>query len=132
MRNFNMKRRLLALLCAVAACLALLIPWSYAAGVYDDVYLVGVNDTVLLGLISESQMPVRRGNVIYAPYTVLDNKELGLSYALNRSGGTFTIFNRESTLIFQLNGQEGRGVRAGHHYPQRRGIYPSALCVQLF
>lgn len=112
-----MKRRLLALLCAVAACLALLIPWSYAAGVYDDVYLVGVNDTVLLGLISESQMPVRRGNVIYAPYTVLDNKELGLSYALNRSGGTFTIFNRESTLIFQLNGS-GSSDKKGGEYAQ--------------
>ena len=112
-----MKKRLLALLCAVAACLALLIPWSYAASVYDDVYLVGVNDTVLLGLISESQMPVRRGNVIYAPYTVLDNKELGLSYALNRSGGTFTIFNRESTLIFQLNGS-GSADKKGGEYAQ--------------
>lgn len=112
-----MKKRFLGLLCVLAALLVLLIPWSYAAGVYDGVYLVGVNDTVLLGLISESQMPVRRGSVIYAPYTVLDNKELGLSYALNRSGGTFTIFNRESTLIFQLNGA-GAADKKGGEYTQ--------------
>lgn len=112
-----MKKRLLALLCVAAALLVLLVPWSYAAGPYDNVYLVGVNDTVLLGLISESQMPVRRGNVIYAPYTVLDNKELGLNYALNRSGGTFAIFNRESTLIFRLNGS-GSSDKEGWEYTQ--------------
>lgn len=112
-----MKKRFLALLCVLAALLALLIPWSNATGVYDGVYLVGVNDTVLLGLISESQMPVRRGSVIYAPYTVLDNKELGLSYALNRGGGTFTIFNRENTLIFQLNGA-GSADKKGGEYAQ--------------
>lgn len=112
-----MKKRLLALLCAAAAAVILLIPWSYAAGGYDGVYVVGVNDTVLLGLISESQMPVRRGSVIYAPYTVLDNKELGLSYALNRSGGTFTIFNREKTLVFQLSGS-GSADKKGGEYTQ--------------
>lgn len=112
-----MKKRLLPLLCVLAAIVSLLIPWSQAASIYDGVYLVGVNDTVLLGLISESQMPVRRGSVIYAPYTVLDNKELGLSYALNRSGGTFTIFNRERTLIFQLNGS-GSADKKGGEYSQ--------------
>lgn len=112
-----MKKRLLALLCAVAALLTILVPWSSAAGFYDGVYLVGVNDTVLLGLINESQMPVRRGSVIYAPYTVLDNKELELNYALNRNGGTFAIFNRARTLVFQLNGS-GSTDKEGGSYPQ--------------
>lgn len=112
-----MKKRLLALLCVLSALLALLIPWSNAAGVYDDVYLVGINDTVLLGLINESQMPVRRGSVIYAPYTILDNKALGLSYALNRSGGTFAVFNRERTLIFPLSGA-GSSDKKGGEYAQ--------------
>ena len=112
-----MKKRFLALVCVLSAFLVMLIPWSNAAGPYDGVYLVGVNDTVLLGLINDSQMPVRRGNVIYAPYTVLDNKELGLSYALNRNGGTFTIFNRESTLIFQLSGA-GSADKKGGEYSQ--------------
>lgn len=112
-----MKKRFLALLCVLASLLVLLIPWTYAAGAYEGVYLVGINDTVLLNLISESQMPVRRGSVIYAPYTVLDNKELGLSYALNRGGGTFTIFNREKTLIFQLSGA-GSADKKGGEYAQ--------------
>ena len=112
-----MKKRLSALLCAAAAFLIIMIPWSSAANIYDGVYLVGVNDTVLLGLINESQMPVRRGSVIYAPYTVLDNKELELSYALNRGGGTFTIFNREKTLIFQLSGA-GSADKKGGEYAQ--------------
>lgn len=112
-----MKKRFLALLCVFASLLVLLIPWSYAASAYDGVYLVGVNDTVLLGLINESQMPVRRGSVIYAPYTVLDNKELELNYALNRNGGTFAIFNRARTLVFQLNGS-GSADKEGGSYPQ--------------
>lgn len=99
-----MKKRLAATLCVLAIAVTLLLPWPAAAGVYDDIYLVGVNDTVLLGLINANQMPVRRSGVIYAPSTVLDNKELGLSYALNRTGGTFTVYNRKKTVIFQLNG----------------------------
>lgn len=99
-----MRRRVLAVVCALALAMALLLPWSLAAGPYDDIYLVGVNDTVLLGLISADQMPVRRSGTIYAPCTVLDHKELGLSYALNRTAGTFTVYNRKATLIFQLNG----------------------------
>lgn len=112
-----MKKRFLALLCVLAAFLGLLIPWSNAAGPYDNVYLVGINDTVLLGLISESQMPVRRGGMIYAPYTILDYKELGLNYALNRGGGTFTVFTRDRTLIFQLNGS-GSADKKGTEYTQ--------------
>lgn len=99
-----MKKRVIALLCLLTALVTLFIPWSMAAGAYDDIYLVGVNDTVLLGLISADQMPVRRSGTIYAPCTVLDRKELGLSYALNRTAGTFTVYNRKRTLIFQLNG----------------------------
>lgn len=99
-----MKKRALAAICLLAALLVLALPWTAAAGTYDGVYLVGVNDSVLLRLITADQMPVLRSGTIYVPYSVLDNKELGLSYALNRTGGTFTIFNRKQTLIFQLSG----------------------------
>ncbi len=99
-----MKKRLTALLCLLAAFVALALPWTQAAGTYDGIYLVGVNDSVLLRLITADQMPVRRSGTIYVPYSILDNKDLGLSYALNRTGGTFTIFNRRQSLIFQLSG----------------------------
>ncbi len=99
-----MKKRLIALLCLLAAFVALALPWTAASGPYVGIYLVGVNDSVLLRLITADQMPVRRSGTIYVPYSVLDNKDLGLSYALNRTGGTFTIFNRKQSLIFQLSG----------------------------
>ena len=113
-----MKKRIVALLCLLAAVALLLVPWSMAAGPYEDIYLVGVNDTVLLRLITADQMPVQRSGTIYVPYTVLDSKELGLSYALNRTGGTFTIFNRKQTLIFQLSGS-GSADKQGNEYTGR-------------
>lgn len=113
-----MKKRLVALLCLFAALVTLLLPWTVAAGPYEDIYLVGVNDTVLLGLITSDLMPVRRSGTVYVPYTVLDNKELGVSYANNRAGGTFTIYNRKKTLIFQLNGS-GSADKEGNEYTWR-------------
>ena len=112
-----MKKRIVAL-CVLAALLALALPWSLAAPVYEEVYLVGVNDTVLLGLINAELMPVRRSGNIYVPYTVMDNKDLELSYALNRTQGTFTVFNRRDSLIFQLDGS-GSVDRAGNEQDGR-------------
>lgn len=99
-----MKKRIPALLCLLGAALTLLLPWALAAPAYEDVYLVGVNDSVMLSLISDDLMPVRRGGAIYVPYTVLDNKDLDFSYAINRNGGTFTVFDRKLSLIFSLDG----------------------------
>lgn len=113
-----MKNRLVALLCLFAALVTLLIPWTVAASPYEDIYLVGVNDTVLLNLITADLMPVRRSGTVYVPYTVLDNKELGISYANNRAGGTFTVYNRKKTLIFQLNGS-GSADKEGNEYTWR-------------
>ncbi len=120
-----MKKRLVAILCVLAALLVLALPWTAAAGTYDGVYLVGVNDSVLLRLITADQMPVLRSGTIYVPYSVLDNKELGLSYALNRTGGTFTIFNRRQTVIFQLNGSgaaDKEGNEQDAHIITRNGV----------
>lgn len=112
-----MKKRVIAMLCTLALVLALL-PFSMGAGSYDNIYLVGINDTVMLNLINDNYMPVRRLGVIYAPYTILDNKELGLSYALNKTSGTFTIFNREKTLIFYTTG-DGAYDKEGNTYTDR-------------
>ena len=113
-----MKKRVIALLCLMVILLTLLLPWTAAAGPYEDVYLLGVNDTVMLSCINADYMPVFRVGGIYAPYTLLDNKDLGLSYALNRTGGTFTIFNRQQTLIFQLN-RAGATDKEGNSYSER-------------
>lgn len=112
-----MKKRILALLCVLALCLTLL-PFALGADPYEGIYLVGVNDTVLLNLINDTYMPVRRIGVIYGPYTILDNSELGLSYALNKTDGTFTIFNRKKTLIFYTTG-DGARDKEGNTYSDR-------------
>lgn len=113
-----MKKRLLSLLCLAALLLTFLAPWTAAAGPYEGVYLLGVNDTVMLNFISSGSMPVRRSGAIYVPYTLLDNADLGLSYAINRTGGTFTVFNRKQTLIFQLNGS-GAADKDDNTYSER-------------
>lgn len=113
-----MKKRFISLLCLLAVLLTFLVPWTAAAGPYEDVYLLGVNDTVMLNFISAELMPVRRSGVIYAPCTLLDNKDLGLSYAVNRTGGTFTVFNRKQTVIFQLN-SSGAVDKEGNTYNER-------------
>ena len=113
-----MKKRWVTLTCLLAVLLTLFLPWTTAAGAYEDVYLLGVNDTVMLSFISESLMPVNRDGVIYVPCTLLDNQDLGLSYAINRTNGTFTVFNRKQTLVFQLN-RVGAEDKEGNSYSQR-------------
>lgn len=110
-----MKKRTVAVLCLLVAVLALALPWSTVSGAYDEVYIIGVNDTVMLRFISPELMPVRRSGVVYVPYSVLDNQDLELSYALNRAGGTFAIYNRKQTLVFQLNGS-GVSTKDGDVY----------------
>lgn len=113
-----MKKRFLPLLCLLAVLLTCLAPWTAAAGPYEDVYLLGVNDTVMLNFISAELMPVRRMGAIYVPCTLLDNKDLGLSYAVNRTASTFTVFNRKQTIIFQLN-RSGAEDKDGNSYNAR-------------
>lgn len=113
-----MKKRILSLLCLAALLLALFAPWTVAAEPFEDVYLLGVNDTVMLGFINAGQMPVMRVGAIYAPCTLLDNKDLGLSYAVDRNGGTFTIYTKEQSLIFRLN-RSGASDGEGNAYSQR-------------
>lgn len=113
-----MKKRCIPLFCLLAVLLLLLTPWTVAAEPYEDVYLLGVNDTVMLNFIRSDLMPVYRSEGLYAPYTLLDNKDLGLSYVINRTGGTFTVFTRKQTLTFQLN-SSGVTDKDGNSYNQR-------------
>ena len=113
-----MKRRIITLCVLLALLLTLFVPGTTASAAYEDVYLLGVNDTVMLSFINAQSMPVRRDGSIYAPCTLLENPDLKLNYAINRTGGTFTVFNREKTLIFQLNGV-GATDRQGNSYNAR-------------
>lgn len=112
-----MKRRFLALFCALTLLFSLLLALP-AQAAYQGVYLIGFNDTLLLGLINKDKMPVVRSNVLYVHHTALDNNDLGLSYALNKTDGTFTIYNRQKTLIFPTTGA-GAYDKEGNEYTNR-------------
>lgn len=113
-----MKKRVVFGFLAVLLAFGLLFGWASGVNPYENIYLVGVNDTVLLGLINKNRMPVMRSGVLYAPSNVLDNSGLGLSYAYNKTGGTFTIYTREKTLIFLTTGA-GATDKQGNEYTDR-------------
>ena len=71
-----MKKRVVSLICLLALLLTLFVPGTTAWAAYEDMYLLGVNDTVMLGFINASLMPVRREGSIYAPCTLLENPDL--------------------------------------------------------
>lgn len=125
-----MKKRILAVFCAAALVFGLLFTWAAGANPYENTYLVGVNDTVLLGLINQNRMPVMRSGVLYAPSTVLDSGDLGLSYAYNKNGGTFTIYTREKTLIFYTTGA-GAADKQGNEYDDRIFIRSGTVFIPL-
>ena len=114
----GVKKRWVALACLAALLVTLLLSGPAALAAYADVYLLGVNDTLMLSFISAESMPVLRDGNLYAPCTLLEDKGLGLTYATNRTNGTFTIFNREKTLIFYLN-RAGAEDKEGNSYTAR-------------
>lgn len=96
-----MRRRFLALLCAMTLCLALLAP-SHAAG---EVCFTAVNITVLP--LTADSMPVWSGGTLYVPYTVFDANSTGVSLGTgsiySKSSGTVRVFSVSQILVFDLN-----------------------------
>lgn len=91
-------RRLTALLCAAVLSVLLVVPASAA-----EVYFTSVNDNLLP--LTPDSMPVWYGGVLYVPYTVFDNGELGISS--NRSTGSYgervALFSLKQMLVFEPN-----------------------------
>ncbi|MEG0825210.1 MAG: hypothetical protein RSG86_05630 [Oscillospiraceae bacterium] len=103
-----MKKRFLAAVCAVALLLSLNLPFAQAAN-YDYIYFMAVNETLypIMSLTDES-MPVMNGGVLYVPYTMFDASytgvALGVYYNYSRQLGTFTMYDRQRMLVFDING----------------------------
>lgn len=96
-----MRRRFLALLCAMALCLALLPP-SQAAG---EVCFTAINITVLP--LTADSMPIWSEGTLYVPYTVFDANSTGVSLGTgsiySKSSGTVRVFSVSQILVFDLN-----------------------------
>jgi hypothetical protein len=113
-----MRRRLPALLCALALCLTLLPAGAGAAG---TVYFTAVNDRILT--LSADSMPMYSGGVLYVPYTVFDPNSsginLGVSCSYSRKGNTMTIYNLRQMLVFDMNADNARNQNTGQTYSAR-------------
>lgn len=112
-----MKKRSLAAFCLAAMVLGLLLP---AAAAEDDVCFLSLNDT--LAPLTADLMPIRVSGVVYVPCDVFDKRmtgmDLGVYYGQDKTLGTVTLYSRESTLVFYLNGGYAYDS-AGHYYAYR-------------
>lgn len=96
------KKRLGALLCALALCLTLLPPTASAAEVCFTAL-----DITIPPLTSDS-MPLWSGGVLYVPASVFDSGsnggvDLGINCAQSKSNGTVSLFSLRQLLVFDLN-----------------------------
>lgn len=105
-----MKKRLIALLCAVVLCLSMAPVQAINAG---DVYFTSVNDT--LCPLTMDTMPAWINGALYVPATVFDNTvtgaNLGMYCSQSSTNNTVTLYSLRRMLVFDLS----RGVAYDHH-----------------
>lgn len=113
-----MKKRLSALLCAVALCLSLFPAHAINAG---DVYFTAVNNKLFP--LSIDTMPTWVSGRLYVPASVFDSSVTGidLGFYFRQSNNTVTLYTLRQMLVFDLN----RGIA----YEQHTGENLSARAV---
>ena len=95
------KTRIAAIL---LASLALVMALSALVGsAKDGEYFVVINDTILP--ISEASMPIMKDGEYYVPYTIFDDRSLGVYYSYNQDRYALTLYNRDYTLTFDSPAQ---------------------------
>lgn len=92
----GVRRWLSAALCAVLL-LGLLIP---ASGASDGVYLMAVNDRVLVDTTVDN-MPRVAGGVLYVPYTMLSNQVQGINLGVN------ALYSATKRTVLVVGGSKG-------------------------
>ena len=94
-----MRRKILA----AALLLALLAQLAPASMAEETVYFTAVNETVLE--LSDATMPFWSGGYLYVPATIFSGKELDVYYSSNAARQTVILYDRSSSLIFDLDGR---------------------------
>lgn len=130
-----MKKRILALLCALSVFLSLSPP-SRAA----EVCFTAINITVLP--LTSDTMPVWVGGTLYVPYTVFNagstGVSLGTSSTYSRDRDTVSVFSISDMLIFDLNDNTCRNQHSGETLSGQaiirngRPYLPAALVCSFF
>lgn len=98
-----MKKKIAAILCALAICLGLTI--SFPANAAGNLCFMGINDTLLN--LENRFIPITLNGQYYVPYTALDKNSTGLDLGIypiyNSILNVLTIYNREQVMTFDLN-----------------------------
>jgi len=92
------KRKAAALLLTLLVLMPL-IPASVSAD--ETIYYTAVNETVLE--LSDASMPFWSGGYLYVPSSIFSGKELGVYYSRNAAKRTVVLYNRNSSLIFNMD-----------------------------
>lgn len=116
-----LRRRLLAAVCAAVLTLGLLVGSAAAA---DDVYFLSLND--YLAPLSSDLMPVRINNTVYIPSGVFDRTltgvNLGVYFGQDKATNTATLYSKEKTLIFDINGGYAYDSTQSTYYSSYRAV----------
>lgn len=123
----NMKKRLVALLCALAL-VAGVTAVSLAASTNAPVYLLAINDK--MADLPGGVRPLSINGVIYVPYTAFDRAatgaDLGVYYGIDRTQDTtLTLYSVNSMLVFRVYQgicEDGQGNRMNFRHIRRYGI----------
>ena len=96
------KRTKLAAFVLAVLALAMALA-ALGANAANDDYFTVINDNVRR--ISEETMPVYRDGEYYVPYTVFDDRSLGIYYSYNQDRYALTLYNKDYTLTFDSPAQ---------------------------
>lgn len=106
-----MKKRLIALACAVIFCIGLL---PARAVHVDEVYFTSVNDILIRPLTAET-MPAEINGLVYVPASVFDNTVTGVNLGMycnqSSTNNVVTLYSLRQMLVFDL----GRGITYDQH-----------------
>lgn len=130
-----MKKRFLAILCALSLLLGVFLP-AHAAQSGGTVYLLALNEKICD--LPGGLLPISSGGTVYVPYTAFDKSitgvNMGVYYGLDQSQGTvLTLYALPGSLSFYVRDGvclDGNGNEMDFHAISRGGsIYVPAAAV---
>jgi len=126
------KRKAAALLLTLLVLMPL-IPASVSAD--ETIYYTAVNETVLE--LSDASMPFWSGGYLYVPSSIFSGKELGVYYSRNAAKRTVVLYNRNSSLIFNMDTKTLTDGSGNEYYPgpiEKNGVsfIPISIVAQFF
>ena len=125
-------------ICILLAAALLLcgVPAAGGATAVNGVILLAVNDSIP-GTLSADTMPFYSGGTLYVPWTLFNNTALGVTPSYNVLGGTLTLFNINSRIVFDLEAgtsTDSKNTGASWSTITKSGLVfvPASYCASYF